>query len=562
MFDQAMRAPSYLRAGLVALCAAIAGVLGGTASAEGARVQTQFGVVEGKSVQGGAVNAFMGLPYAAAPTGKLRWAPPVEPASWQGVRDATAFSAACMQVSAPPQGFYSDNPPRTSEDCLYLNVWAPKDAKNAPVMFWMHGGALIFGSGMNPRYDGAKLALKDVVVVSINYRLGVFGYFSHPELSAESGRNASGNYGTLDQIAALKWVRQNIGAFGGDPGNVTIFGQSAGALSVTQLMTSPLADGLFHRAIAQSAYIPPMPELKRSRFGLPPAEDLGLNFGKVIGAPSLADLRALPADRLLQAAALSFGRNGETVAVVDGWVQRAQVFETFESGREAKVPFIAGYTSGEATSYDPGQLPPFPVTPAEFETRANAMYADLAPEFLKRYPASTPLASSRAAHGEGYFGWGVEKLVRDHSRVVPQTWLYYFDHVYPAETEKGLGAFHSSDVPFVFGNVGAGAIAPRNWPTPPAGRKDIAMSDAMMDYWTAFARTGAPKAKGRPDWTPFDIQKRSYLSLNDGKTAVRDGLAPGMFDFHDRYFSRLRAAEKTPWGNDTIGIGAPGRGAP
>lgn len=461
-----------------------------------------------------------------------------------------------MQPNAGPRGFYTDPPPRTSEDCLYLNVWAPEAAKPAPVMVFLHGGALITGDGGSPRYDGAKLARKGVVVVTINYRLGVFGFFSHPELSAESPHKASGNYGTLDQIAALRWVQQNIKAFGGDPTRVTIFGQSAGANSVSLLMASPLASGLFQRAIAQSGYLSAIPELRRPRFGFPAAEETGLQFGRGHGSPTLADLRAMPADALLTAAADNPNNTfGMSSPVVDGWVQPAQLFETFEAGREAKAPLIAGFASGEVWSFDPGVLPPFALDAAEYETRVRAAYGDLADEFLRTYPPTAIKESSLAAARDAYFGWGTERLLQLHARNGRGAWLYHFDHVYPSAAQRGVGAFHSSDVPFVFANVGPGAIAPKNWPAPPSRPSDIAMSDTIMDYWVEFARTGRPAPAARPAWPAFTDPRGGYLAFRDGQAVPSTDLSPGMFEVQDAHMTRLRRNGQ-PWTWLNIGVPA------
>ena len=427
-------------------------------------------------------------------------------------------------------------------------------------MVFIHGGSLITGDGGSPRYDGSKLARKGVVVVTINYRLGVFGYFAHPELSAESPHGASGNYGTLDQIAALRWVRTNIAAFGGDPERVTVFGQSAGALSVSHLMTSPLAAGLFQRAIAQSLYMPAIPELRRSRLGLPAAEEAGRTFGRAHGAPTLADLRAMPADRLLTVAAANPNDVfGMTSAVVDGWVQTAQIYETFEAGRQAKVPFLSGFTSGEMKAFDAGVLPPFPATPAEYEAHVRAAYGEMAPAYLRLYPAATPADSAQAAARDAFYGWAIERMLKLHVDAGQNAWLYYFDHVYPSAEARGVGAFHSSDVPFVFGNVGPGALAPRNWPSPPPARpEDIAMSDALMDYWTAFARTGRPDPAGRPAWPAFTGPDGGYMAFRAGQAAPSSGLLPEMFEVQDAHMRRLRADDRA-WTWINTGIAAPPR---
>ncbi|WP_262422743.1 carboxylesterase family protein [Brevundimonas denitrificans] len=264
-----MRRSLCMMAGLAAL------ILAAPVSAHDAPVvQAPAGSVRGEALDG--VAAFRGIPYAEAPTGRMRWRAPVTAAGWDGVRDASRFGPACHQPPSRPGSIYAPaETPAMSEDCLSLNVWTPENAENAPVFVWIHGGSLTGGSGSEVMYDGARMAAEGVVVVTINYRLGVLGYLAHPDLSAESTDGVSGNYGLLDQIEALRWINRNIAAFGGDPGNVTIAGESAGALSVMYLMAAPQAHGLFHKAVAQSAYMISTPALRETVHGTPSAEDAG-----------------------------------------------------------------------------------------------------------------------------------------------------------------------------------------------------------------------------------------------------------------------------------------------
>lgn len=527
----------------------------GPALAADPSVRVASGMLQGRAVGDGAVAAFKGVPYARPPVDALRWKPPEPTQAWTGVRQAAEPGPACMQPNAGPNGFYTDPPPQMREDCLYLNVWAPKDARNAPVMVFIHGGALVTGNGGSPRYDGAKLARRGVVVVTINYRLGIFGFLAHPDLSAESAHKASGNYGTLDQIAALRWVRENAAAFGGDPGRVTVFGQSAGAHSVYLLMASPLAHGLFQGAIAQSGYLPAMPDLRRPVLGLPGAEAAGAQFAERLGSKRIAGLRAMSAEALFKAAAdnPNSAMGATSSPVVDGWVQPAQLFETFEAGREAAVPLMAGFTGGEMKSFDPGALPPYPASPAALETQVRAAYGPQADAFLRLYPAADVKESSLAAARDSYFGWGTERLLQLHARTGRPAWLYYFDHVPAAAAERGVGSFHSSDVPYVFGNIGPGAIAPRNWPTPPTDAQDIAMSEVVMDYWAAFARTGRPVPAGHPAWPAFTAPDGGYLAFRGGQATAETNLLPGMFAVQDAQMQRLRAADEAwVWPNTGV----------
>ena len=284
----------------------------------------------------GDVSVFMGIPYAAAPVGALRWRPTAAIPRWKGVRTATAFGPACIQPqSKMPTSVYWNVPMPVSEDCLSLNIWVPAKAKNAPVLFWIHGGALLTGSSREPLYDGRKLAERGVIVVSINYRLGVLGYLAHPGLSGESQAHVSGNYGLLDQIAALHWVKNNIVAFGGDPARVTIAGESAGALSVMYLLSSPAARGLFAGAISESGYMVSMPDLKRSVYGAPSGEAVGQMLGAALQAPDVAALRAMDAQTVTDAAAKLGAAPWGTV---DGLLLPQQMTATFDQGKQAPVP--------------------------------------------------------------------------------------------------------------------------------------------------------------------------------------------------------------------------------
>ncbi|RYD67199.1 MAG: carboxylesterase family protein, partial [Sphingomonadales bacterium] len=309
-------------------------------------VQTPAGGVQGS--EQGQVRIFKGIPFAQAPIGAMRWKPPVAMPAWDGVRKATSFGPACVQPHARAVGIYTNPPEKMSEDCLTLNIWAPKAAAKLPVFVWIHGGALVGGFSHERMYDGAKMAQRGgAIVVSINYRLGILGYLAHPELSKESAAGVSGNYGLLDQIAALHWVQRNIASFGGDPGNVTIAGESAGALSVLYLLASPQARGLFHKAIAQSSYMVTTPELKQGKFGLPSAEAAGTLAMTALGATDLAGLRAMDAEKLTDTAA---GKGYGPWAAIDGKVLTRQLVDTWDRGEQAKVPVLAGFNSGEIRS--------------------------------------------------------------------------------------------------------------------------------------------------------------------------------------------------------------------
>ncbi len=297
-------------------------------SKSGPIVNAPAGAVEGQME--GDLRVFKGIPYALPPVGARRWRPPSPMPRWAGVRKATEFGPACFQPQNPGKSIYSWIPVPMSEDCLTLNIWAPTGARNAPVFFWIHGGALTTGSSRDALYDGSKLAERGIVVVSLNFRLGVFGWLAHPELSKESPLGVSGNYALLDLIEGLKWVRHNIGAFGGDPSNVTIAGESSGGLSVMYLMASPPARGLFAKAIAESAYMISTPELKTAAFGSPSAEESGVKLAAALHAPNIAAMRAMDAGTLsLAAPAAGYAPWG----TIDGHVLPRQLVDVFDQGR-------------------------------------------------------------------------------------------------------------------------------------------------------------------------------------------------------------------------------------
>jgi len=508
-------------------------------------VDAPAGALRGEAA--GMLNVFRGIPYAAPPVGDRRWAPPIAMARWAGIRDATAFGPACYQPAPKLSNIYAGDPMPMSEDCLTLNIWAPKDARNAPVFFWIYGGALWGGASRDPMYDGRRLAEKGVIVVSINYRLGVLGWLAHPQLGAESAAGLSGNYGLLDQIAALNWVRANIGAFGGDPANVTIAGESAGGLSVMYLMASPLARGLFAKAIAQSAYMISTPELKRARHGAPSAEDAGTMLAGALHAPDITALRAMdPAQLTNAASALGFA----PFAAVDGHVLTDQLVTTFDKGEQAHVPILAGFNQGEIRSLRV-LAPPVPTSAADYEKAIRTHYGDLADDFLKLYPSSDLAESILATTRDALYGWTAERLVAKQAAVEAPSFLYLFDHGYPAADEAGLHAFHASELPFVFGTFGG---TPPLWPKVPATPAETKLSDAMIDYWTSFARSGRPVASDGPAWPRFS-DYGGYMHFAAIPEAARD-IMPGMYRLNEEVMCRKRAAGNIAW-NWNVGLASP-----
>lgn len=496
-------------------------------------VQISQGVLQGVKERGLAV--YRGIPYAAPAIGALRWKPPMPASGWQGIRDASRFGPACVQPEIPASSIYFDPPPTTSEDCLTLNIYLPENARDVPVIVWIHGGSLRIGSSGQPLSEGDELARKGVVFVSINYRLGALGWLAHPELSEESVHKVSGNYGLLDQIAALRWVRDNIHAFGGDPGNVTIMGESAGALSVTYLLSSPLARGLFHKAIAQSPNIRAVPELSQPVYGMKSAEEIGASLGRKLDKPTIKDLRTMDAQSLTDAAT----RNGfVSQGTIDGWALKRQVVETFDAGEQAKVPLLAGFNSGELRSQR-AFVPPVPVSRELYEKAIRLGYGDLAPEFLRLYPSSDMEQSMLDTLRDAIYGWASERLVRQQSREGQRAYLYIFDHCYQAARKKDLCAFHASELPFVFGKTGDAAKIPVNWPVPDEqAARDL--SQVMMDYWVSFAKTGAPSSDAGPPWQAYS-EGQSYLHFGERPFAASDPLH-GMFEMQEEFVHRRRKA--------------------
>ncbi|MBL7249308.1 carboxylesterase/lipase family protein [Alloalcanivorax marinus] len=497
------------------------------------------------------LNIFKGIPYARPPVGAYRWRPPQPMPPWSGVRDATHFGPACPQPASRPGSLYAPALPGLNEDCLTLNIWAPANARGAPVLVYIHGGSLNTGGGAEPMLDGAALARRGLVVVTLNYRLAVLGYLAHPALSAESEHGVSGNYGLLDQIAALRWVRDNIAGFGGDPDRVTVAGESAGALSVLYLLASPPARGLFQRAIAQSAYLISHPALAHRECGEMPAEEIGERLAHALGARRIADLRARDAAELVQAAA---DAGYMPLGNVDGhWLPR-QPLDVFDRGEQAPVPLLAGFNSGEVRSLR-FLLPPAPADNAVGERAIRDGYGDLADTFLRIYPIGDGEEARLAALRDALYGWTAEYLVRARTARGQDAWLYLFDHGYPAANERGLHGFHAAEIPYVFGTA---ARTTPLWPRIPDNDGERRLSRALGDYWAAFVRDGQPAAVDQPRWPAHGEHPRGrWLHIGAAPTPVVDPM-PGRFALHDELVRRRRRAGDTPW-NWNIGIAAPPR---
>jgi len=508
-------------------------------------VKAPAGTVEGQME--GELRVFKGIPYALPPVGSARWRPPSPMPRWTGVKKVTDYGAACWQPKPTLSTIYTRNPMPMSEDCLTLNIWSPRHSENAPVFFWIYGGALVGGASREETYDGSHLAAHGVVVVSINDRLGVLGWLAHPELSKESPLGVSGNYGLLDQIEALKWVKRNIRAFGGDPANITIAGESAGALSVMYLMAAPPARGLFAKAIAESAYMISTPELKKASYGSPSAEESGVKLGAALHAPDIAAMRAMDAEKLtLDAPAAGYAPWG----TIDGHVMLHQLVDVFDRGEQAPVPILAGFNSGEIRSLRI-LAPQPPANAAAYETTIRNQYGDLADAFLHLYPSSNLQESVLETTRDALYGWTAQRLVRKQTALGQPSFLYFWDHGYPAADSAGLHGFHASELPYVFGTFDG---TPPLWPKVPATPQETKLSDAMMGYWTSFARTGKPQVASEPDWPAFGTTG-AYMAFEEAPKPS-DHLLPGMYEFIEETVCRRHASGDIAW-NWNVGLYSP-----
>lgn len=500
---------------------------------------------------------FKGIPYAIPPIGQLRWKPAKPYAGVIELGYMDSFGAACMQPPHPITGFFYRPISKMSEDCLYLNVWSPEiDGESYAVMVWFHGGNLIEGSTSNQVFDGAELAKKGVVVVSVNYRLGIFGYFAHPDLSLESPHRVSGNYGLTDQIEALKWIQKNIRMFGGDPEKVTVFGHSAGAFSILQLLTSPVAEGLMHSAIIQSGYLPPIPALREKKFNRSPAEQwTGLNN---LADSSITYLRSLSEVAVLN---LAINGNFEAFPNQDGWLLPSQIIDRFEQGTQVNIPILIGFTNDEATpllTYD-SWLPAVPKTKKQYVKGISERYPYDAEEYLELYLNQDLEQSVLNSVRDGFYGWAAQKIAKTTSKINSNIYLYYFDHAPEWSKKIGMGAFHGSELAYTFNNVKHGYKYSPSWPDYTANKADLEMADIMSDYWVSFAKNGDPNQKGRPAWKPYGDENRGYMLFHDGKAIPESNLLLGTFELHEKIVRQRRARGTESWWLDSLGLLAPVR---
>jgi para-nitrobenzyl esterase len=496
-----------------------------SAMADSLIIKTQQGKIHGKTINDGKVRAFLGLPYAAPPVGELRWKAPAPPVLWKGVRSATAYGARCMQAPVFDDMVFQDA--GQSEDCLFLNVFAPATSKpmsKLPVMFWIHGGGYEGGSASEPRHDGDFLPTNGVVLVTINYRLGVFGFLATADLAREA-EGAAGNYGLMDMIAALRWVQLNIAQFGGDPNNVTIFGESAGSFAVSTLMASPIAQGLFAKAIGESGSAMNVGAPEKST--LEETEERNAEWVKTLDVTTsdskgLAELRALPAAKILAASQATGAPDFS--AVVDGSVLTEPVAETYAKGKQAHVPLLAGWNRDEGAGDGNG------MTAEKWKEKAADLFPDptgvgrKSDEFLKLYPADNDEQAIRSAidyGGDTFIAFGtwqwIEAQVKTGDAPV---YRYHFElPAPPSKFHPGWFAFHSDDIEYVFGTLDTRPGA--EWR--PEDRK---LSEQMMDYWTNFAKAGDPNGPGGigmrlPEWPRYD-KTEEVMHLDEESAASAD----------------------------------------
>ncbi|HVF89421.1 MAG TPA: carboxylesterase/lipase family protein [Blastocatellia bacterium] len=527
----------------------VAGLGGATAGGRAVNniVKTDAGSISGAELgEDRGVRVYKGIPFAAPPVGNLRWKPPQPVKAWTGVRECTAFGAACPQIDLLER-LYGQKLGPTSEDCLYLNVWTPskKSSDRLPVMVWIHGGSYTMGSGATAAYDGEALARQGVIVVTINYRLGPFGFFAHPELSKESSHGSSGNYGLLDQIASLQWVRRNIASFGGDPSRVTVFGESAGAGSICYLMSSPLAKGLFHRAIAQSgSAFGQNRHLRETWYGLEPMEKVGERVAAQLGCDKekdvLSALRAKSSDELLKGSNLAssffFSDGGNRFApIVDGWVIPDDPGAIFLAGKQNSVPLISGTNADEGTIF---MLSLQFKEVKEYDDIVRRLYGEYADDVLALYPVKSPSEIKGMLNRivtDSAFVNGARISVRAMSRANPNTYLYHFTHVVQVARFAGLGAFHASEIPFVFKTLNTARTQVTD--------VDRALADKMSAYWVRFAATGDPGGEGPAAWPRYTTERDQHMEFGD-TVSVKSGLRKSGADLFERIASARRAKRK------------------
>lgn len=464
----------------------------------GDTVRISSGLISGIKKENTGIRVFLGVPFAAPPIGELRWKAPQAVASWTGVRTCTKFGPSPMQAKPVRFSMWTEEylipAEPISEDCLYLNIWSGSTSakEKRPVLVWIYGGGFTSGGSAVPIYDGEAMAKKGVVFVSINYRVGVFGFFAHPELTRESPHKASGNYGIMDQVAALQWVQKNIAAFGGDPANVTIAGQSAGSMSVNCLVASPLSKGLFHKAIAQSGA-----SFTRGNAPLSRAEEDGTRILQSMSISSVTELRKVPADTILKKA------QGMRGPIIDGYVLPAAIADIFATGKNANVTLLTGWNEDEGLLFGPAKKA------ADYRKWAKEQYSSDANTFLKHYPATTDeeAARSQLMHSRDMiFGLQNYTWANEQSRQGDKVYLYRFTRKVPATGEYvKYGAFHTGEVPYAYDNL---KFVNRPWEP-----DDHTLAAVMSAYWVNFAATGNPNGKRLPLWPAYNAKGKQVMLL-------------------------------------------------
>ncbi|MBL8645372.1 MAG: carboxylesterase family protein [Rhodospirillaceae bacterium] len=472
-------------------------------------IETDLGQVLGTKT--GAISVFRGIPYAAPPVGDLRWRPPQPAAPWEGIRDATAFGPPCAQGKPNPSPYVLQEP--FSEDCLTLNIWSPDVTakKKLPVMFWIHGGSARFGSGAEPFYDGTELAKQGVVVVTINYRLDRLGRFAHPALTKEQPGQALANYGWMDMVAALQWVNRNIGNFGGDANEVTIFGQSAGGIAVTTLMATPSSKGLFKRAIAESGsgtvdrpqYVSAATPYRLSLEddGLRMAEKFGINDGDV-----MKRLRALPWQEIVAYSMRGF--QNSLLPAVDGVFLPAPVGDIFAQGQQHAVPFMTGTNSWEESLISRGG-PPLPlraILEGVTEEQARAMY-----------PGRDDAALTKLWFADATFHAPARFFAGQMEKTKAPAYTYYFSYMLEVNRGKAPGVPHGEEIMYLFNNLDT-------FLGPALTERDKNVAKQMSAYWVQFAKTGNPNIKGAPLWKPYNAKNPATLVIDDEIVMAKDHL--------------------------------------
>jgi para-nitrobenzyl esterase len=487
-------------------------------------VTTENGRLQGTTNADRSVVVFKKVPYAAPPIRELRWKPPRRSENWTGVWQADKFGPACLQAEV--FGKLHLRTEQSSEDCLFLDVWVPnRNTKNKlPVVVWLYGGGFVTGDSSEPRYDGENLAKKGVVVVIPNYRLGVFGFFSHPDLTKESPNKASGNYGLLDQIAALQWVARNIASFGGDPHNVTLAGQSAGSFSVSVLMASPLAQGLFQKAIGESGgFYPPLTTLAD-------AEKAGEEFVRSVGATSMEEMRKKSGAELLQAAMKYKGGFGFD-SILDGYVLPIDPIIVYKEGRQSHIPLLAGWNADEGKMSFLSS--PQKTTAKSFAELAHSRFGDDAAEFLKLYPADTDERARSSAEelaDDDFSGFSTWKWIEMHGKTGESpVYEYRFEQVPAVGSGESVGSKHSDEIEYVFQTLNSREGVP--WTS-----KDRELSDMVSSYWVNFAKDGDPNFKGLPNWPKYDIADSfQVMHLSGGEVHASPDATRSRYEFLDSH---------------------------